>query len=352
VAVRKFFSPLANKLARQAFGEVPLTCVAAKAELVAPGCVQKSGRAIYLEDDLTRITGVSHHSRREWELQRIGPRVMNRKPTVAYTLRDLVFAGGNFFKGRFKYSVLGGGKPWVTAFAGESLLGGVLCDSHHGMMYFGHWLTDDVLLKHTAAALGRPVGIGRRLTPHQHEYTKLLGLRQDALVCPARIQELVVIETDVTGQYQAEGWRRVHDELSRHFNHAPHPGVMIVRGNSGVNRLLLNEREVAAHLVQRKFVIIDPQSMSVHEMLGRCWNARVVVGVEGSHLSHGFHALAPGGTMLVLQPPYQFNNIFKDLCDCKGARYAFSIGHAAPGGFRIDLNSLDRVLDRIERDTA
>lgn len=80
-------------------------------------------------------------------------------------------------------------------------------------------------------------------------------------------------------------------------------------------------------------------------------NANMVVGVEGSHLAHGILGAAPGGSMLVLQPPFRFNNAFKERCDLLEITYAFIVGNAVPGGFTVDLNALAKLIDRVQKHT-
>ena len=74
---------------------------------------------------------------------------------------------------------------------------------------------------------------------------------------------------------------------------------------------------------------------------------QVVVGVEGSHLLHGLWTIAERGAMLVLQPPFRFNNVGKNYTDCLGQRYAFVIGHPQEGGFVIQLDEFKTVLDMV-----
>lgn len=77
--------------------------------------------------------------------------------------------------------------------------------------------------------------------------------------------------------------------------------------------------------------------------------AKLVVGVEGSHLIHAMVTIAEGGTLLVLQPPNRFNNPLKDYTDCLGMNYAFLTGHAVEDGFEVDLDQLARLLEQIDR---
>jgi hypothetical protein len=49
----------------------------------------------------------------------------------------------------------------------------------------------------------------------------------------------------------------------------------------------------------------------------------------------------------VLQPPFRFNNIYKDVCDALHSPYAFVVGEARPGGFFIDPDVVEDMLGRL-----
>jgi hypothetical protein len=68
------------------------------------------------------------------------------------------------------------------------------------------------------------------------------------------------------------------------------------------------------------------------------------VGVEGSQLANGFVCMKDGGSMLVLQPPFRFNNIYKDVCDAMQVKYGFVVGDAKDGGFTIDSGAVEAML--------
>jgi hypothetical protein len=72
-----------------------------------------------------------------------------------------------------------------------------------------------------------------------------------------------------------------------------------------------------------------------------------VVATEGSHLAHAIYTMAADGVICALQPPYRFNNIYKDYADCVGLRYAFVVGAPADAGFVIGEDDLARTLEKI-----
>ena len=127
-----------------------------------------------------------------------------------------------------------------------------------------------------------------------------------------------------------------------------HAGVFIDRKGTGDYRRLANEQQVVDLFVSRGFAVVDPDQMTAAEIQKLVSGARIVAGVEGSHLAHGMLSCADECTFLVLQPPTRFNNIYKDITDALGMRYAFVVGHpVSEGQFNVDTDSLSDMLDRL-----
>ena len=82
--------------------------------------------------------------------------------------------------------------------------------------------------------------------------------------------------------------------LRAKFSRTSYSGAWIRRGKVGQRRILTNKGEVEAFLESRGFAIIDPQTMGVEEMIGKLLGAPIVVGVEGSQLSHGLLTVGDG----------------------------------------------------------
>ena len=56
--------------------------------------------------------------------------------------------------------------------------------------------------------------------------------------------------------------------------------------------------------------------------------------------------MADQGGILTLQPPYRFNNIYKEYADCLEMKYGFIVGEQVEDGFQINLDRLDQLLHR------
>jgi capsular polysaccharide biosynthesis protein len=110
---------------------------------------------------------------------------------------------------------------------------------------------------------------------------------------------------------------------------------------------MTNEPAVAKALQARGFTILDPAQLRAAELVEACLDTDVVVGVEGSQLAHGIAAMRRGGTVITLQPPARFSSIWNGICEGAGLRYGFVVGHAQGSVFSIDIDGLNRLIDRV-----
>jgi capsular polysaccharide biosynthesis protein len=123
--------------------------------------------------------------------------------------------------------------------------------------------------------------------------------------------------------------------------------VFLCRGSDGELRQLANQTALAEMLAGMGFDIIDLATTDALSIARRSLGARIVVGVEGSHLSHALYSMADGGAFLVIQPPDRFALPYKEYADRLGLRFGFVVGSAAETGFTVDLDEMARMLDRL-----
>ena len=119
------------------------------------------------------------------------------------------------------------------------------------------------------------------------------------------------------------------------------------RGSDGERRQLVNEAALADLLVAKGFDIIDLDRMDAAEIARRTLDAPIVIGVEGSHLSHAIYAMADSGAFLVIQPPDRFAMPYKEYADRMGMGFGFVVALPDAGGFAVDLDDIRMMLDRL-----
>lgn len=302
--------------------------------------------AIYDTNDLARVTGFGAESTREIEWRRILGGILEYRPSVAYQLRDAILSNGYVILPQSVRAVIAGPRPLWGRYDETEPEQSLLTATFNSSRFFGHWLFDELTRILAAPRVGPAVAPPRPMTAHQREYLVILGLEQRERT-DVRFRQLVLFDERNQNAYRRERYEVLRTRVRRGRESGGSEGVMLLRKQTGVARILVNEEELAQRLGRRGFKAMCPAEHSVEEILHACIDAKVVVGVEGSQMMHALLAMRTGGTFLTLQPPYQFNNILKTYCDGLGLRYAFVIGHARPDGFFIEPGALDRLLDRV-----
>jgi hypothetical protein len=160
-------------------------------------------------------------------------------------------------------------------------------------------------------------------------------------------REIVVFDDVGQNSSKAGRFRQLGEKLRRRLEPRPsHPGVFILRGQTGSRRVLRNESELAEQLrARRGFTVVDPVKLAVPEIVEACAGARIVAGVEGSGLIHGIVQLVAGAGLLILQPPSRFSAIYKDLTDRDEQQFGFVVGLPKGDDFVIPPDEVERTLD-------
>lgn len=314
--------------------------------ILCPQEITVSPTAIYLDGALDKVLAVQEETSYDYEMKRIGETQKEHAATIAYQIRDAHLLNGHMYKGGMKHALVTTKKSLLSSSLTDYIPKAAIACTACGNRYFGHWMTDDLTLTLAARQLAEPITVARKPYSHEPEYLHLFGIQARALA-QAKCSELIIIEDIGQNKFKRERYDFLRSRLKMLEPVHQSYGVMIRRGASGVNRVLINEAEIEEFLATQGFTIIDPQSLSVTEIVRQALGAKVVVGVEGSHLLHGFFCMADRGTILTLQPPYRFNNSLKDYTDCLDMRYGFVVGKPVPGGFMIELEDLARTLDKI-----
>jgi len=345
------YSPLFQKLSSMLFGAPDLLAYASRREHLGTATKKDCSPAIYFKDELNKIAAVAPYRNLDWELGRILGGVRDYPTTIAYTIDRVVVLQGNIYKSKSKYRIGGRTTKMFSRIPDETQAGGVLVSSMLGAHFFGDWLSIDIPLARIARKVGNAISvdIGRPVSTHQVEYRKIFNAPTGIMFSgPCVLDTLTVLDINGITSEQIIEWHKMRELVRARHGENKHTGVYIVRGRTGTSRVLTNEDEVISLMESYGLRIIYPLETTAEEIAKRAINSKLVVGVEGSHLSHGFHCLAPGGTMLTIQPPGRFDNPQKDRCDAFDLRYAFTVGTPDGEGFRVELRRLEELLRLID----
>jgi hypothetical protein len=222
---------------------------------------------------------------------------------------------------------------------------GALYECWAGNRWFGNWLMEDCTAWPLAAATGMAVTTAAVRGGHVAGYEALLGM-DPRRVGDVHFDELVMFDDLANNQSRIARAAAVRDRLRAGRAADPVPGVWLMRGTTGDERLLVNEEKVAGLLAERcGFRVIWPERHAVDELLDLCAGARVVAGVEGSQLVHGLAVMPPGGTLFTIQPPDRTTAAMQVMSDRLGHGFALFVAEGDMRRFRADPDEVLRLYD-------
>lgn len=315
-----------------------------------PGEQLAAPPAIYQSGALEHVIGVQAETTLAMEMERIQGGTRTHGATTAYQLSNVQIRQGYLYTRSLRLKFSTQQESWWQRGAVTKLDEAALASTPFGARYFGHLVLDDVPLAMVAQQIAPAITMISPPNEQFREYTTLFEIPTQ-FVPNADCQTLTLINDIGQNRFKRDRFRQLRSQIQPLSTSNPPRGVMLLRGPSGTQRALVNQDEVMHWLQGQGFVCLTPEVLSATEIVRQTLGARIIIGVEGSQLAHGVYSLATGGVMCALQPPYRFNNVFKDYLDCidQDLRYAFVVGHPVADGFVIDVDDLARTLELIDR---
>lgn len=309
--------------------------------------------ALFLPGAIERIAALSPW--RNWDAEHtlLAGGFIEHAASVAHLVTDVDLVGAFLYRGASKLKVGYGDEKVLDMGAApvESLDEVHLMTSHSGSHFFGTMMLDDMPLS-LIPEPGSPC-IAMVSKPYLHEagYRSLLQLLQHHVPLRARIRRLVYYTDFAQNTFKLRRYvelrRRLRASLKQQPGRSPPAGVYLRRGVLGEPRSLVNEDDLEQTLRALGYDILDPEHLSANEIAWRSLDAPVVVAVEGSHLSHAIFSVADGASFLVIQPPDRFALAYKEYTDRMHMRFAFVVAEPAPGGFKVVIDEVLRLLERL-----
>lgn len=266
-------------------------------------------------------------------------------PVIRHTLEKcLVHPAGVDFRGG---SLRKKGVDFRSLVSGNirRLSDAIYCMSGVSHEYFGHWLQDAcaaALLQREGEALLLDV---RPDWPHAREYMGALSLEGET--SPLQLVErLSVYQDHGQGSHKRRRYADMRRRLDASFGvcSTGAPLVYFRRGGSGAARIVANEAEVIAALVDQGFEVFDLNSASAREIFIRFRDARAVVSMDGSHLNHLYLSLPRDATLLTLVPADRFTMNQVGYAAAAGLRYGFVVVEPKPEGYFVSTSDLLATL--------
>jgi hypothetical protein len=265
--------------------------------------------------------------------------------TLGFRLRDVNLVDGVLYASRAVQHLRRRRRRWPAYMVPTEVRTGVIYESWTGNRWFGDWLKDDCLTYRLAERFGQPVTTVTTPNGHVPDYEALLHMRPHR-INHTHFEELILFhDRSHNGNKEARG-DELRQKLVAGVPSTQHPGVFLLRGSSGMQRILINELAIAERLAsERGFRVLDASTSSVADIVDVCAGARVVAGVEGGHLVHGLMAMPPNAVLFAIQPPTRVVSVLKATTDRQGQVYSFAVATGDHCRFSISWDVVDRTLD-------
>ncbi|SIQ49518.1 Protein of unknown function [Paracoccus thiocyanatus] len=345
--------PIHNRLRRLlGIGHADFLAGAVERWQICPPELAAIAPGIWLPDQVEHIARTEFGALPDILAQMRGNPAEPTPATMGYRFRDVDFVDGVLHARGADRHLRQRRHSGLTYSRPRESLSGALYESWIGNRWFGNWLLNDCLAYRLAEGAGAPVTSAPPRGGHVARYEELLGM------APRRIGDVHFDELVLFDDLHNNSHRRARAQENRArvlagHDPSPRPGVFIFRGASGDARILENEAEIAERLeAEYGFSTLYIDRMDADELAQAAGATRLVVGVEGSQLAHGVIAMAPGGTVLTLQPADRVTTSLKLLTDCWRQNYAMVVGSGTARGYRVEWDQLRRTLDLIAAATA
>lgn len=271
--------------------------------------------------------------------------------SMAHELDGVAISGAYIYHGPAKYKpgfgpekIFTGNPPAMT------LDHACLVSNNIGSHYFGNFLLDELPLGLIPAPGAPTIVAPTKDYEHEAGYRALVELPRPPVVERAWARRLTIYTDFAQNSYKERRYRELRARARANLAPAAPiagPGVYIKRGATGERRVLAREAALEEMLDKLGFDIVEPAVLGVEEIARRTLGARIVIGVEGSHLSHGIFTMADDAAFLVLQPPDRFTMTYKEFADRMSMRFGFMVGEPDEDGFTVDHDKLRRIIDRL-----
>jgi hypothetical protein len=312
---------------------------------IAPAETRHFPPAIFLPDQLERITETVFANRVETIEAVTSDRAKEVRPTRAARFRDVNLVDGVLYKSWHEYHLRPRKSRLPLLTSPDRTMSGALYDSWTGLRYFGSWLMDDTETYRLAERIGGPTTLRANSTGHFAEYERRLAMNPERITGDVHFDELILFQ-DMGNN--SDKIARAADRRTRLLagrTVVTHPGIFLLRGHTGDLRMLENEMALAEELELRHGIrIMQPLDHSVEELLQACAGSRLIIGVEGSQLTHALTVMPPGGSILALCPPDRMTAALKLMTDRLGLHFAFVIGTGTVNGFTIAADEVEATL--------
>lgn len=303
--------------------------------------------AAILPGQIDRVTSTDGLSPLEYHLQSLTATTFRHAPVLRKMAKNAIVAFDGFATARHsrRYSSALFAQVLGQSLASVNRLR--YCHEALASRHFGHWLTDAMLESLIdGPELGDLWMPAPRKWHHAAHYQQILDLPSvDADLVFAR--ELIFYQDFGQGSHKRARYAKIRRAL--HARHGAATGaecVFISRGNTGAARLIRDQARLVDELVRHNWTIVEVSTASVDQLQTALCSARIVVSIDGSHLTHAQLSLTPGSVLIVLVPHDRFTTVHLDYANANRISAGFVVLEGSAGeGYVLNWDEVMRTID-------
>jgi hypothetical protein len=269
--------------------------------------------------------------------------------TIAYHIKDAVLFDGSVYAGNLRHFITdkalfgSGSEPRHLKAAG-------LASTTVGSRYFGHWLRDDCVQYLLAENIGSPICVKSNTYEHKAKYAAYLG--QDWTPTDrAYVDDLVIYQDFAQNSLKLQRYKLLSSKIAATFSRpSMRRGLVYLRrGGTGVSRVIQNEDALLKALVGKGFTVADVANDNLDLILQTLSQAKLVVSMEGSQISHCSFTLDEKCGLIVLQPSDRFTALHRHWAECVGLHFGFVVGTAGEHGYQFSTDEIHHTIELMLR---
>jgi hypothetical protein len=330
--------------------------VSIETEVLCPEETSVNSPPIFIPGQIERATSATEHQPLEAEIGSMLASTYTHAPTIAYHVRNATVLDGSIYADNLRYFIAD-----AKLFAGNGITRHLktagLASTTVGNRYFGHWLRDDCIQYLLAQRAGAAVCISSEVSDHKTRYASYFD--QDWTPTDrAFVENLVIYQDFAQNSLKLERYKKLSSKIGAKFGaqSVRTDLVYVRRGATGAARPIYDEPTLIDNLIKRGFIVLDIARDDLDQVLKTLLRARLLVSIEGSHMTHCVYTLDQNCALLVLQPADRFTAVHRHWAASVGVPFGFVVGARGEQGYQFSLDeilrTIDLVLDRIGTPTT
>ena len=274
------------------------------------------------------------------------------KESILYELENVILTKNALYCKNYRH-LLNKDKKIDLLLSGKnrSLDSAVLAHNYFSTRYWGHWIMSELPMQFFLREEGPFIGNNnrkpfrdeiywrRKLKLPHIEKSEIWNIKRLTMTDPVVLEPLII-----------RSWLKIRREVTSEKQKSRL--VYIKRGNTGQERVLVNEDEYIRSLETIGFEIIDIQNIRGDQIIETLSTAAVVVGVEGSHMDPVLYTVGTGCILIILQPPCRVS--LNTVTNSSICGVASSIYICEPDGensfykFKINIKDFMRFYSNVQ----